>query len=68
MGADETQASIFSTGRTSRSLAPAFFRLSSVSQNTFSRHTAWTATRFERALKWDNRRRLRARQESSDLG
>ena len=34
------QTSIFSTGRTSSELAPAFFRLSSVSQNTFSRHTA----------------------------
>ena len=39
------QASIFSTGSTSSALAPAFFRLSRVSQNTFSRHTAWTATR-----------------------
>src|ERR1700693_4833035 len=39
------QASIFSTGSTSSALAPAFFRLSSVSQNTFSRHTACTATR-----------------------
>ena len=39
------QASIFSTGSTSTELAPAFFRLSSVSQNTFSRHTACTATR-----------------------
>ena len=38
------QASIFSTGSTSSALAPAFFRLSSVSQNTFSRHTAWIAT------------------------
>src|SRR6185312_8379286 len=38
------QASIFSTGNTRRALAPAFFRLSSVSQNTFSRHTACTAT------------------------
>ena len=38
------QASIFSTGSTRRALAPAFFRLSSVSQNTFSRHTAWIAT------------------------
>src|SRR6202034_1429140 len=38
-------ASIFSTGSTSSALAPAFFRLSSVSQNTFSRHTACTATR-----------------------
>ena len=37
--------SIFSTGSTSMALAPAFFRLSSVSQNTFSRHTACTATR-----------------------
>ena len=38
------QASIFSTGSTRSALAPAFFRLSSVSQNTFSRHTAWIAT------------------------
>src|SRR5262249_21890355 len=37
-------ASIFSTGSTRSALAPAFFRLSSVSQNTFSRHTACTAT------------------------
>src|SRR5690606_21158483 len=36
--------SIFSTGSTSMALAPAAFRLSSVSQNTFSRHTACTAT------------------------
>src|SRR6185437_4281228 len=38
------QANIFSTGNTSKALAPAFFRLSSVSQNTFSRQTAWIAT------------------------
>src|SRR5690606_21203196 len=38
------QASIFSTGRTSSELAPASLRFSSVSQNTFSRHTACTAT------------------------
>ena len=38
------QASIFSTGRTSSELAPAAFRFSRVSQNTFSRHTACTAT------------------------
>src|SRR5690606_34613061 len=38
------QSSIFSTGSTSMALAPAAFRLSSVSQNTFSRHTACTAT------------------------
>ena len=31
-----------------RSVAPALFRLSSVSQNTFSRHTACTATRSPR--------------------
>src|SRR6185369_7029718 len=39
-----THASIFSTGNTRMELAPARFRLSRVSQNTFSRHTAWTAT------------------------
>src|SRR5580704_2951606 len=43
--AHANQASIFSTGKTRRALAPAFFRLSRVSQNTFSRHTACTATR-----------------------
>src|SRR5690606_1012912 len=37
-------ASIFSTGSTRIALAPAPLRLSSVSQNTFSRQTAWTAT------------------------
>ena len=36
----QAHASIFSTGSTSSELAPAFFRLSRVSQNTFSRHTA----------------------------
>ncbi len=41
---DTHQASIFSTGRTRSELAPAAFRFSSVSQNTFSRQTAWTAT------------------------
>src|SRR5690606_1709030 len=38
------QDSIFSTGSTSSELAPAFLRFSRVSQNTFSRHTACTAT------------------------
>src|SRR6202022_2806871 len=41
-------ASIFSTGRTSTELAPALFRSSSSSQNTFSRQTACTATRSPR--------------------
>ena len=47
----EDDASGFSSGehlldrQHQQALAPAFFRLSSVSQNTFSRHTAWTATR-----------------------
>src|SRR5579859_5554385 len=41
-------ASIFSTGRTSTEVAPALFRSSSSSQNTFSRHTVCTATRSPR--------------------
>src|SRR5256885_1742824 len=42
---DAYHASIFSTGNTRSALAPACFSRSSVSQKTFSRHTACTATR-----------------------
>ena len=60
------QASIFSTGSTSTELAPAPFSCSRVSQNTFSRHTACTATRSSQALERNDRRRLAARQELRD--
>src|SRR5208283_6188751 len=47
-GRESAQASIFSTGRTSTELAPTPFSCSRVSQKTFSRHTACTATRSSR--------------------